>query len=84
MNRIFVLDLIMIMSDGFLEQTRVRIQKVDRWYQMIRLMVTPLPALLSECPQCSDHRGILLYTGTGSTMVPSQNQLLEIGATYVI
>ena len=50
MNRIFVLDLIMIMPYGFLEQTRVRIQKADRWYQMIRLMVTPLPALLSECP----------------------------------
>ena len=49
MYRIFVLDLIMTVSDGFLSKHVSESKKVDRWYQM-SLMVTPLAALLSECP----------------------------------
>ena len=49
MNRIVVLDLIMIVSDGFLCKHVSESKKVDRCYQM-SLMVTPLAALLSEWP----------------------------------
>ena len=49
MNKIFVLDLIMIVSDGFMSKHVSESKKADRWYQM-RLMVTLLPALLSEWP----------------------------------
>ena len=78
MNRIVVLDLIMIVSDGFLCKHVSESKKVDRCYQM-RLMVTPH----RWRARCSDHQGILLYTATGSTMVPSQNPLLEIGARII-